>query len=156
MIHLIPMNLAEFEPFMEISMRDQAAGHVKTGRWKAAEADENMLKLRDQFLPDGLNTPDHFFFTLEDADSGDKIGALWYMLVDQDGQRMFFVMDIQVYPEYRRRGYGAQAFKIMEENALKLGVKTISLHVFKHNHAARAMYEKLGYAGPDEALAKTL
>ncbi len=156
MLLLIPMTEEEFECFMEISIHDQAQGHVRAGTWREDEADEKMEKLRSQFLPDGLETPNHFFFTLEETSTGAKVGGLWYTVVEQDGKRQFFVVDIQIYDEYRRRGYGSQAFMDMEEKALKMGITTISLHVFKHNHSAKAMYEKLGYVGTDEKMVKEL
>jgi GNAT superfamily N-acetyltransferase len=150
------MTKAAFDAFIEISMRDQAQGQVQASNWSAEEADELIKKQRDQFLPDGLATPNHFFFTIEDKDSATKVGGLWYTVVERDGKRQFFVMDIQVYDDYRRRGYGTQAFRMMEEKARKVGITTISLHVFKHNRSARAMYEKLGYIGTDEVMSKAL
>jgi ribosomal protein S18 acetylase RimI-like enzyme len=69
------------------------------------------------------------------------------MVAEEEGKRQVFVLDIQIYEAYRRQGYGSQAFLAMEEKAKELGISTISLHVFKHNHSARAMYEKLGYLG---------
>jgi ribosomal protein S18 acetylase RimI-like enzyme len=78
------------------------------------------------------------------------------MVVEQEGQRQIFVFDIQVYDDYRRRGYGSQAFGLMEDQALEMGITTISLHVHKHNQPARAMYEKLGYAGPPDRMVKVL
>jgi ribosomal protein S18 acetylase RimI-like enzyme len=156
MVRLVSMTEAEFDAFMEISMRDQAQGHVQTGRWRAEEADDLIRELRDQVLPDGLATPNHFFFVIEDHDSATKVGGLWYAIADRDGIRQLYVMDIQVYEEYRRRGYGTKAFRIMEERAQKMGISLISLHVFKHNLPARAMYEKLGYVGQDEMMSKEL
>jgi GNAT superfamily N-acetyltransferase len=150
------MTEAEFDAFMVISMRDQAQGHVQAGKWRVEEADELMEQLRGQFLPAGLATPNHFFFTLEDQDSGTKVGGLWYMVVEQDGQRKLFVVDIQVHDGYRRRGYGTGAFQMMEEKAREMGISTISLHVFRHNRAARAMYEKLGYVGAGGEMSKQL
>ena len=65
-------------------------------------------------------------------------------------------VDIQIDEVYRRRGVGTQAFLVMEEQARTMGIGTISLHVFKHNTSARAMYEKLGYVGADEVMSKTI
>ena len=138
-----------------VSMKDQAEGQVLAGEWPAEEADEIIKQMRAQLLPDDLATPNHFFFTIEN-DAGEKVGALWYTIAEEDGVCQFFVFDIQVYDEYRRKGYGSQAFKLMEKNALDMGIKTISLHVFKHNNSARAMYEKLGYVGEGAMMAKEL
>jgi len=44
----------------------------------------------------------------------------------------------------------------LEERVRHLGLSTISLHVFGHNHAARALYEKLGYVTTNVMMSKTL
>jgi len=59
------MTEEEFEGFMEISMRDQAQGQVQAGAWRAEEADSNIKVLRGQFLPTGLATPSHFFYSVD-------------------------------------------------------------------------------------------
>jgi GNAT superfamily N-acetyltransferase len=156
MIRLVPMNEDQYEAFMELSMPDQMQGHVREGRWSAEEAQANMAGLIGQFLPGGLATPNHFFFAIEEEGAGTNAGGLWYMLAEEDRVRQFFVVDIQIYEEYRRRGYGEQAFKAMEDKAREMGVTTIALHLFADNHPARAMYQKLGYAGTDTAMAKDI
>ena len=156
MIRLVPMNEAQYETFSEISARDQMAGHVREGRWKAEEAEANMAKLAAQFLPQGLETPNHFFFAIEEEETGGLAGGLWYTLVEEGETRQFFVLDIQINEGYRRRGYGTLAFKAMEDQARELGVGTIALHLFADNTAARAMYQKLGYTGTDTSMAKQI
>lgn len=156
MVRLVPMNNHEFEAFMVISMRDQAGGQVQAGTWIAEDADDNIKMLRAQFLPDGLNTARHHFYTIEDPTTGNKVGGLWFMENEIEGQNQFFVLDIQIDQAQRRQGYGTQAFYALEELARHEGVPTISLHVFEHNLPAREMYRKLGYEGPGNTLAKNL
>ncbi len=156
MINLVPMNQAQYESFMELSMRDQMEGHVREGRWRAEEAQANMDRLVAQFLPQGLATPNHSFFAITEEGSGTTVGGLWYLLAEEGDTRQFFVVDIQVFDQYRRRGYGTQAFLAMEENAREMGVSTIALHVFTDNHPARAMYCKLGYSGTETEMAKAI
>lgn len=152
MIELLPMNVNEFEAFMQVSMADHAAGQVRAGLWEAQDAEANMARLRAQFLPDGLETPGHRFFNLRATDSGRVVGGLWYLL--DEGERQIFVVDIQVDPDCRRQGYGTQAFLAMEAQARQLGIATLSLHVFEHNTPARLMYQKLGYTGQGDAMSK--
>ena len=156
MIQLVPMNHDQYQTFSEISARDQMEGHVREGRWKPEEAEANMAQLAAQFLPQGLTTPNHFFYTIEEAETGALVGGLWYMLAQEGETRQFFVLDIQIYAAFRRRGYGTLAFLAMEDQAREMGVNTIALHLFADNHPARAMYQKLGYAGTDTAMAKQL
>ena len=156
MIKLVPMKEADFEPFMTLSMKDQAEGHVREGRWAAEEAETIMLQLRGQLLPQGLQTSGHFFFTLETEDSTQKVGSLWFNMDEYMGEKAIFVMDIQINPRHRRKGYGMEAFLLLEEQAHKMGINVITLHVFNDNTPALALYQKLGYTGPCELMVKNI
>jgi RimJ/RimL family protein N-acetyltransferase len=156
MVRLVPMTPEEFEAFMVISMRDQAQGQVQAGAWLPEESGENIHRLRSQFLPGGLATPGQCFFIVQEASTGIKVGGLWYLVQEEEGRRELFVVDIQIGPAYRRRGYASAAFKAMEEQVREAGIDTISLHVFEHNRPARAMYEKLGYTGTGTMMSKAL
>jgi GNAT superfamily N-acetyltransferase len=156
MINLVPMNQEQYEALMNLSERDQIEGHVREGRWRAEEAEANMARLKEQFLPQGLATPNHFFWAIVDADSRAEVGGLWVALAEEDGERQFWVFEIQVYEPYRRRGYGTQAFLAMEEKAREMGVSFVGLHVFADNQPARALYQKLGYTGTDTQMAKVI
>ena len=156
MLHLKPMEEIDYAPFMDLSLRDQAEGHVREGRWTAEEAEAKMLKLQAQFLPQGLKTPGHFFFTLESETPREKVGSLWFMLDEHEGEKALFVMDIQIDPQHRRKGYGTEAFLLMEDKAREMGIHLITLHVFSDNTSAHAMYVKLGYNGPCDLMVKRI
>ncbi len=156
MVNLVPMTITEFNTFMKISMQDHAQSQVQAGYWNAGEANKNILQLRQQILPDGLSTPDHYFFSIQDEPSKLNVGGLWFAVMEKEGQRFVFVVDIQIFEPYRRHGYGEQAFILMEDKARDLGISTIALNVFEHNHPARAMYVKLGYQGIEEQMMKTI
>ena len=53
-------------------------------------------------------------------------------------------------------GYGTQALRAVEERASELGAASVELHVFGHNPAARALYEKVGYETMSVVMAKRL
>jgi [ribosomal protein S18]-alanine N-acetyltransferase len=46
---------------------------------------------------------------------------------------------------YRRRGIGLALMEAAEFWARRVGVRKIELHVFPHNEAALALYDRLGY-----------
>ena len=156
MLHLSPMTEADYHPFMELSMRDQAEGHVREGRWTVEEAEANMLALKERILPQDLKTPGHFFYTLETDETKENVGSLWFTLDEHEGEKAIFVLDIQIDSQYRRKGYGTEAFLLMEEKAREMGINIITLHVFSENTSARAMYEKLGYVGPSNLMVKRI
>jgi ribosomal protein S18 acetylase RimI-like enzyme len=101
--------------------------------------------MRDEYLPEGVKTKDNFLFTLVDPTIGEKVGMLWYAILERGNKRQAFVYDVIVDEQFRRRGYGYQAFQKMEEIVKGEGVNMIALHVFGYNVGAKAMYEKLGF-----------
>jgi GNAT superfamily N-acetyltransferase len=56
-----------------------------------------------------------------------------------------WVYDVRIDEVFQRHGYGSAAFGEMEKKVWALGGNRIALHVFGSHHAAREMYEKLGY-----------
>ena len=156
MVQLVPMSQAEFEKYLESTVPDYAQEHVRTGNWSAEKA----LKLAEEsfhaLLPDGLTTPNHYLFTIENEALGTKVGMLWFAVEEREGGPRAFVYDVEIDQAYRRQGYGSQALEALEGKVRELGLTRIMLHVFGHNHAARAMYEKLEYETVNLILSKTL
>jgi RimJ/RimL family protein N-acetyltransferase len=149
------MNEAEFDAFMEISVADHIQGQITAGYWQPEEAEENMERLRGLILPQGQATPNQFFYRIQDHENH-QVGGLWYMIAERDRKQFIFVIDIQIFEQSRRRGYGTKAFRLMEDQARELGISSIALNVFKNNQPARAMYEKLGYVGEGESMIKEI
>ncbi len=109
----------------------------------------------NQILPDGLNSKDNYLFSIEN-ETETKVGMLWFAVTERGAKKVAFVCDVKINELFRRHGYGEQAFRALEEKIRELGLYTISLHVFRNNHAARAMYEKLGYVTTNVNMSKTI
>ena len=117
----------------------------------------------DALLPDGENTKKHYLYAIEiksicAADSGDigdgihansdagiAVGYLWVFVVKKEGKEIAFLMDIFVYPEYRRRGTARKALELAEKLLAERGYDTVRLHVEDSNTAAKNLYVGLGY-----------
>ena len=149
------MTQSEFEKFIDISMKDHMRSQILARNWTEENASQKMESMRKQILPDYLDTKGHYFYSIKDENSGTVTGGLWYAVQNGIVKRSIFVIDIQIYEKFRRKGYGSQAFGFLEEKAGELGVKKIRLNVFDHNKPARAMYEKLGYSS-GELMSKKL
>ena len=81
---------------------------------------------------------------------------IWLARIMQGAKPIMFIYDFRIDEAHRRKGYGEQAMLAAEVQAKALGYDTIALHVFGHNHAARALYEKLGYEITNINMAKKL
>lgn len=67
-----------------------------------------------------------------------------------------WVYDIQVLPEFRRRGLGRRLLAQSEEWARQQGYSHLGLHVYGNNHGAIRLYETSGFATASCYLRKTL
>jgi RimJ/RimL family protein N-acetyltransferase len=144
-IRLEPMSDADFAVFFERSIADYAEDNVRAGRWDPANAREASRADHDRLLPQGMRTPDHYLRAIRDAGTGGRVGDVWYAVRSEGGPPGIWIFWLGVDPAHRRHGYAAAALAAVEEEARRLGVLRIGLHVFAFNAGARALYERLGY-----------
>ncbi len=156
MIHLVRMSSNEYEAYLAFAVRDYADEKVAAGNWQSAEALERSTQEFAKYLPDGVATKDHYLYEIEDVALGAKVGMIWLARILQGAKPIMFIYDFRVDEAYRRKGYGEQALRAAEERAKALGFDRIALHVFGHNHAARALYEKMGYEITNISMSKNL
>jgi RimJ/RimL family protein N-acetyltransferase len=145
MVELVPMNRDAFDGFLAWTVRDFADEQVRAGTWDAAEAAERSKAEIQGLLPQGLETPDHFFRSIVHGAPREPVGTLWYALRKVGPKSELFIYWIGIDERFRRRGFATEAFTALDEEARRAGASTISLHVFGHNRSARALYEKLGF-----------
>jgi len=132
----------EYDAFVARGMAFYVDDMVRAGIDRAvaqAKADTDM----PQLLPDGLATPNHYMYAIED--DGRFAGYLW--LCDRDGElgHSLFVYAVEVDEEFRGRGLGRMAMEFAEHEAQRLGIAKVALNVFGGNEVARGLYLSLGY-----------
>ena len=145
MVHLKPMTDCEFQGYRQGAVKEYAQAHVKEGDWQPAEALQKAEREFQQLLPDGVLSKNHYLFTIEDDQTHLKVGMIWFAVKGQAPPFSAFIYDFMIYEPHRKRGYGRQALSALDEKAKESGIDTIELHVFGHNHAAIALYQKAGY-----------
>lgn len=145
MIQLRTMTESEYQLYLVNLYTGYADEQVIAGSWPADHALELAKAEIDEMLPDGLSSKNNFLYSLIAPDESSPVGVLWILMRERNNQKEAFIADIVVYDVYRRRGYGAQALKALEEVVKGMGVHRIRLQVFGHNLAARDLYEKSGY-----------
>ncbi len=90
----------------------------------------------------------HWFVT-EDPEwlivehDGARVGYIRIADKDLTARRIKIGMDI--HPAVRRQGLAFAAYQHLFQRLLQGGWKTVWLEVLSHNHAARELYEKLGF-----------
>ena len=124
----------------------------------------------DALLPDGEKTKKHYLYAIEindfcpdkqvavsvgissdyagiyaDSNAGITVGYLWFFIIEKERKDIAFLMDIFVFPEYRRRGTARKALELAEKLLAERGYDTIRLHVEDSNSAAKNLYAGLGY-----------
>ena len=156
MLHLRPMDAGAFTRFLARAVPEYAAEKVRSGQWSPEEAQARSEREFQDLLPQGPDTPDNVLYTLHDPHEDADVGVLWYALQRTPHATTAFIYEVEVFEAYRRRGYATQAFTLLETDAAARGATRIGLHVFGHNTAARALYEKLGYHATNINMRKEL
>ncbi len=139
------MTDAEFEIFSRWSIGHHAEELVAELRLSPEAA---LKEARGEFagmLPDGLHTERHRLMTIAEKESGEAVGFIWTIHEEAPCGKQCFVCDFAVWEPKRRRGCGAEALRLAEEQAAEAGCRESVLFVADRNEAARALYEKSGY-----------
>ena len=142
---LIPMSAETFVHYQAAAVAGYAKENVDSGRWPKDGAIERSQADFAASLPQGLSTPDNYLFEITAGNDGECVGYIWFAVVEKNGLRSAFVYDVEIKPEFRRKGHAEAAFNALEPLVLKLGLLSIGLHVFSQNTGAQSLYRKLGY-----------
>lgn len=155
-IHLIPMREEDFEPYLARAIQDYAQENITSGDWDASDALDKSREAFGKLLPSGLASAKQHLFTALNAESGAKVGMIWFAEKDARAGTTAFIYDFLVYEPFRGKGFGKKILAALEEQARKLGIKTIALHAFGHNQTAIQLYQKTGYETKHIVMSKEL
>ena len=154
-MQLLKMTEAEFNEWAPRSRAGYAKDKMRANAYTQKEAEEIAEKDFARILPEGLNSKDSYLYSLNENQLG-RVGFIWFRVQGAEENRKAFVCDIIVEPEFRGRGFGKLAMLGVEDEARKLGLKGIGLHVFGFNEPAIRLYQSLGYETTDLVMAKSL
>jgi GNAT superfamily N-acetyltransferase len=150
------MTEAEYDVYLPLTVQDYANENVRAGYWTPEESLERSRAAFSQLLPQGVATPDQHLYTIRDTESGKNIGIIWINLQTRRTPPTAFIYDISVDESERGKGYGKATMYAIEDEARRLGAKTIALHVFGHNKTAISLYQKVGYTTTSYNMRKDL
>jgi ribosomal protein S18 acetylase RimI-like enzyme len=158
MVQLEPMTETQFRSYLDTAVEDYAQAHLKAGDC----APEDALRLAQEdykkLLPSGLQSTNNFMFTIHDNALGknESIGMVWFAVTAKRVVKSSFIYDLNIREDLRGKGYGRKVMEKVEELIQEMGIDTVGLHVFGYNHAARTLYEKMGYQVTGIGMTKTL
>jgi len=151
-----PMTEAEFEKFRSHTIVEYAAVNVTAGHWSKEDSLEKSTQAITTLLPEGMSTPNTLLLTAIGPD-GNEIGYLWIGLRrtanPADGA---WIYDIELYEEFRGKGYGRQLLAEAERLVKSHGVQKLGLNVFGSNTIARNLYESAGYDVTSQQMSKAI
>jgi ribosomal protein S18 acetylase RimI-like enzyme len=145
MTTLVTMPAERFDGWAAETNADYAADNVTAGRWPRRGAVERAHAEFRHLLPQGRQTPGHFFYEIREGSSEEAVGSLWFAVVGEGEARSGYVYNVRVQPAWRGRGHARAALLEVERIAAGMGLTAIALHVFGFNAPAQALYRSLGY-----------
>jgi ribosomal protein S18 acetylase RimI-like enzyme len=135
------------EDTYQIYMREHEEEHARDRMITDRESYEDALRItRAQhaaLLPQGLKTPEQYFFLVEDKISARLVGYLWFAY--RPANQELYLYHVLIKEAARRQGYGRSAMEALDEKARELGCRAIWLNVMAHNQGAIDFYRAQGY-----------
>lgn len=153
-IELRKMSPQEFDTYLSKSIPSYADDKMENEGLSAAEAKKIAEQSFNDLLPDGLLSPDQFLYSVYSGNQ--QIGILWFAKKESHGKKFAWIYDIMIESEFRGRGHGKEIMIALESEVKRVGLNSISLHVFGKNSVAQSLYKKVGYAPTNIVMRKNL
>jgi ribosomal protein S18 acetylase RimI-like enzyme len=144
----------QYRGYREHAEESYARQMAESGELSWEDAVEKAAADYARLLPKGLSTPDQYLYAAYDDSS--QVGLLWLSLQTKSAGVEGFVYDVEVYPDFQRRGYGGQIMTAAESLVRDRGGLALALNVFGSNVGARSLYEQLGYETTSVQMRKRL
>jgi len=157
LIKFAPFSFDDFQAYAKRAVRSYADDKVSAGNWKSETAFRQAEQEFNRLLPDGVDTKDNYlYWIVASEETGEKnVGNIWYASNLSDSHDIF-IRDFEIFESFRRQGYASEAIDLLVKRCRELGTRSISLHVFGENHAARMLYEKLGFKETNVMMTKKI
>jgi len=150
------MTKDKFASFFETVAESHAKDNIAAGRWKASDASALAREETKRLLPGNESTPENYLFVLQETDLESEVGYLWFGTTARATEKVAYLFQIYIHPQYRRQGYGRQALSAFEKEARNQRYDTLSLHVFATNQGAHRLYQAMGYRASSITMRKEL
>jgi RimJ/RimL family protein N-acetyltransferase len=156
-VRLRPLRDDEFDAWVAHGKAEYARDMIENAGAPPEQAHAKSEQDWAALLPERVETPDQFVYAVEDEETGERVGDVWFAKRETQFEGpVAFVYSIEIGDEFRGRGYGRQAMLLLEDEARARGLDRMSLNVFGGNEVARGLYRSLGYVESAVWMAKQL
>jgi ribosomal protein S18 acetylase RimI-like enzyme len=151
-VQLVPMPPERLGPWIAAANAEHLRSRLRSGESRA-EVEKAAARSLSELFPGGKPHPTHHIFDVVDGET--VVGVLWIgPRADDDTE--WWVWDVEIAEEHRRRGFAREALLLGNDEARRLGATAIGLNVFGYNTGARDLYESLGFEVTATQMRKTL
>jgi ribosomal protein S18 acetylase RimI-like enzyme len=156
-IRLRPMLEDEWDAWRASAVREYAVVMQRNKGLALEHALARAERENAALLSGGADTPGHRFFVAEEADSGRRVGHVWFAARElEHGPTVAWLYDIYVEEGDRGQGIGQAMLLLMESEARAAGLHRIELNVFGDNEPAKQLYVSTGYVEISRQMGKDL
>ena len=153
-LEFIPFTEADYERHVPRAIESYGEDLVRAKLWDEATIAQKTEQVFRQLLPEGRATPGNEFWSV--SYEGEKVGWIWTARREDERGPYVGIYYLEVIDSQRRRGYGRMILEGLERRCVDEGVKSIRLHVFGHNLAARGLYDCVGFETKNVVMEKHL
>jgi ribosomal protein S18 acetylase RimI-like enzyme len=147
-IRLRPLDEGEFPALLEQLREEYVRSMVEEAGLSQADAEDKARADHESLFPDGAPQAHHRIYVLEDAESGERRGHIFWAARQPPGSstKRAYLYELFIDESFRGRGLGRRALELVEADARAAGLPAVDLNVWGGNEAARALYRTAGYS----------
>jgi hypothetical protein len=144
-----PMEEHEFEtymkPYLEDYIKNISQYEKEFTKQIGMEPREFAEKQFNDNLPQGLKSPNNFFWIIINQEKAKEIGYFWFTTVSE--KSLCVISEMKIYENSQDHDYGMQTLDFIEKyvNKTHPEINQLYLHVFKHKNSLKEFYEKYGF-----------
>jgi len=143
-VSLSPMSNAEFEQYKKRSIEIYAHGMLDQDEHPDFPAARTAAYQEVTHFYASLHSDESYYaFNIKTDDT--TVGYLAFSYLMSQSNKIAFVDYIEVFAQFRRKGYARQAMQLMEHHVKKADLKIIDLNVMLNKVGAQKLYASLGF-----------
>ncbi|MNE67144.1 putative N-acetyltransferase YycN [compost metagenome] len=150
------MTALVFSEYKNIAIKLHAIEQSEAQDQSKESSEASTLSAFNRLLPDGINTKDHFFYSIKIHTTKSIAGYIWTYHHETATGMEAYLYDILILEEYKRMGIGKKSLGQILENLKLAGFRRVVLHAFSRNQAAINLYRSLGFRETSIYMAKNL